>query len=101
MRQIPLKHIHSEPPFDYRETLEAALFKSPQEGGVTYESLRHYEAIEAALKAGQASVLLEEADWTFLVNRLKGYRWAMYSPHLRSMIDDIASAESVKVAPQE
>lgn len=101
MRQIPLKHLDGEPPFDYRETLEAALFKSPQEGGVTYESLRNYEAIETALKAGNGTALLEEADWAFLVNRLKAYRWSFYNPHLRLMIDDIAAAETVKVAPQE
>jgi hypothetical protein len=85
--------------FSYKEIIRVAILKAPQQGGISFTDLRHYDAISVAIDGAENEhMLLEEKDWEFLSNRLLAFRWAQYSRFLLDFVEDVQKAEQVKVA---
>ena len=96
-QEIPSEEKRTEK-FSYREILRAAILRSPQQGGISYAELKHYDAISVALDSFDGEyMLLEEVDWEFLKNRLEQFKWAQYSRFLLPFVNDIRNAEQAKI----
>ena len=76
-------------------TLSAAI-TFPGERGISSEDqkiIRRLESeFEAMQTAGGWTLRLEEADYAFLVGKLRSMRWAGYAPAIAEIIDDVESA---------
>jgi hypothetical protein len=73
--------------------------KSPQ-GGITAEemdrALAIEEAIEAAAEENKPNVMLEEADWTWLTDKIRANRWPFASRVFRNLIKDVVEARKIE-----
>lgn len=116
MRQVPLHvktYVHPEskfvdgpvPPelertekFNYRGALENILLRQPQPEGIGYAEFKFFDAVNRALEqAADGYMLLEEADWDHLCNRLKKFKFTQWSRFTLGFLEDIFQAEQVTV----
>lgn len=103
LRRVPLKIVEFSgpagqklPDLSYSEAL-VLIAKAPQ-GGLAGDEIDVALAIEAAVaaavEAGRDAVLLEDAQWAWLVERVKANRWPFASPVFKALIADLAGAEA-------
>jgi hypothetical protein len=66
-------------------------------GGVDLEELRRINriitTIEAANTANRSSIMLEDADWKYLVERITANKWPFASPAFERLVDAVLKAE--------
>jgi hypothetical protein len=106
MRRVPLDIVdlvgpsgNLLPKLHYSEAL-VLIAKVPQGGiGMDEMEMDRALAIEAAIasatKQESPAVLLEEADWSWLVEKIKANRWPFASCAYKTLIASVAAAERV------
>lgn len=111
MRRVPLNIVEllgpTGKPYDgpllYSEAL-VLIAKTPigglgAPGGVSDEQMEKglavEKAVEASLAGGAKAVLLEEAEWAYLAERVKAYRWPFAAQAFRDLIAAVVTAEPV------
>lgn len=105
MKRIPLGTIHlpargGQPPAEitYVETLREILFAGGRDGLTTAQMLTSLEAWQMIKAAADfPSVLLEEAQYQHLVQRLEAFRWAGGGEEAAAFVLAIRNAETVNL----
>lgn len=104
MRKIPLRTVeftpigHTEPAkVIYSDLMRTLLLTAPQGGGgiPTADGIRGSDismVVKGAVAAGRDSVLLEEADHAFLLDRMNGFRWAFFGEEIADFCKSIRDA---------
>ncbi|HEY1299238.1 MAG TPA: hypothetical protein VGF07_02000 [Stellaceae bacterium] len=101
LRQIPLKIVEFSgptgqklPDLHYSEAL-VVIAKAPQ-GGLAGDEIDTALAIEAAVSsavdAGRDAVLLDDAQWGWLAERVRQNRWPFASAVFKALIADVVEA---------
>lgn len=104
--QIPSEEDRTET-WDYADAIEAIILRSDQPEPLSYRELKHCNAINAALESAQANgdgikvMLIEEADYEFLKNRVEAFPFRRWSRFLVPFMDDIRNAPQVEAKSGE
>lgn len=100
MKRIKLKK--TETGFDYKKQLEE-IVKSPtinertgEVMGLTFDEMEQIEKVLTPIRAAKGSVDIEDADYDFIVRKMKGVRIMGYSEESLEFSRDILKAEEVK-----
>jgi hypothetical protein len=101
MRKVPLRTvpIDGKPEIDYRTAFITIAINAPAEGMTAKEmipALTIKHSLEAA--NGADHVLLEEADWRYLVGRLINNRFPFAHEAIAEMVEAVENAPQVAVA---
>jgi hypothetical protein len=110
MRRVPLKIVdfarpNNEPlpPLHYSEAL-VLIAKIPRQGGISAEEMEAPLAIEAAISVAcdqrlaedeECFVFLEEADWSWLVAKLKAHHFPFVSRVFKAMVEAVEAAPKI------
>jgi hypothetical protein len=110
MRRVPLKIVdfhgpsgEALPPLHYSEAL-VLIAVTPQQGGISAEEMAVPLAIKDAIaiasdqplaEGEERFVFLEEAEWSWLVVKLKANRFPFASRAFEALTDDVEAAPKV------
>lgn len=105
MRQIPLRKVEMALPggklglLDYGETIrEVLLAAQPGRGIATAEAMKGYETwtrIAPAARAGDTSVMIEEADYKQLLAKLEAFTWAFFNEATADFVMALRAAPEI------
>ena len=109
MRRVPLKVVafagpNGEPLPDLHYSEAIVLIAKTPQGGIGAEEMATPLAIEAAVSVAcdqplasdqERFVFLEEADWVWLVERLKANRFPFVSRVFKGLVDAVATAPKI------
>jgi len=110
MRSLPLDTMPATPgtpAIPYAEIFKTILFSSPPNKGLgTDELVRSFEVwgvIKAASESARDAVLLEDADWAILTQRLAGFVWGPLATTSPAECMDVITAirDAPKVDPNK
>lgn len=88
--------------FNYEEAISGILLRSEQPGGLTYSDLKHCDKINEAIEAAvDGEMLLEEADYEYLKNKVTNFRFRAWSRFVVQFVDDITNAPQVQIEKKE
>lgn len=94
--------------FSYADVIEAIILKSEQAGGLAYKDIRLCDGIAVALEKAEAEkngsdpvLLLEEAHYEFVKNKIQNFPWRRWSRFTGDFVDAILNADQVEVKPVE
>ena len=100
-RKVPLLAIDTDGAiFDYRQQLIQFATKPRNESGMTAAEMFEVHPIVAKLKSheGKDSVILEEAEWLFIHDRIEAGKFPGYHEVWLDFIAAVRDAETIKIA---
>lgn len=103
MKQVPLRKMNvtiqdKSVPFGYADLFVSAL-NDPGKQGFTIDDVRQRVPLVAKLQKAEDEVLLEEAEYKLLVGVMRDFRFAVITPAIIQMIDELEGAATVEVKP--
>ncbi len=95
MKIIELKVTHDEngAKFDYQKTLLAILRNHPQ--GMPIGEMEQAIRIIGVIRSANGKVALEDADHSYVVQRLEMTRWMFADPVVVDFVNDVMHARNV------
>jgi len=97
MRKIELKEVDAGqaggmqlPSLNYAAVITQIL--SVKADGMLIPELHKCLNVLAAIEKSTDTVMLEEVEWQYLVERIQAHRWPIATPAVMAMIEDICSA---------
>ena len=88
-------------PFVYSDIIQTVLKQSPP-GGFGFEdmakSLKITDKVEALKEGVDQYLTLEDADWTYLRDRVVAFRWGYAHHELLAFRDAVVDAENFEIA---
>lgn len=98
MKEIKLKVLDEKDQKDrlsYKEIL-LTMLKTPQsKEGLTIDDIRQSVKIMEKLEAAKDSIKLEDAEYLYLQNKIKNFKWAIAHKNIVQFIDDYNNAREV------
>ena len=106
LRSIPLRTRDIKLPNEKGELCQLtwayllrAVLTAPRRNGVQINELRQIgkvlDALEAAEMAGRGELLLDEAQWNYLLGAVDAHAWGAYVPDIIVFTDDVLAAAQV------
>jgi hypothetical protein len=99
MKIVPLKIIAKsdiEPELNYRDMI-TTLMRHPNREGLTIDDVRKgLKVLDALEETEVGDLYLEDADHSYLIQKLNAFKWPFASKAILEFHDDLTKAKAVK-----